>query len=301
MTPEVGAGAEGAGTVLLLAIILLVVAALLLVRRLAWLALGQALALAPRWAVRLRRSGAWVRTRPLRAWLEARYPRLHAALAARLTPRRFSGLPALLLILAALYAAALFGGLAEVVVSGEATAPFDDRINAALAPYRAPWLLRGFVWVTTLGESAALGAVAVTATGFLWASRRFWLIMPLWLTLVGAQMTTWIGKFAIARPRPEFLDGVATALSPSFPSAHATGAMATFGFVAYAILRDLPNPRRRFDIAYWTGVAIILVGFSRIFLSVHHTTDVASGFLVGGFWLLVGFTVAEWRRPAEPG
>ena len=36
-------------------------------------------------------------------------------------------------------------------------------------------------------------------------------------------------------------------------------------------------------------VLILLIGFSRIFLGVHYVTDVIGGFLVGGFWLLVGF------------
>jgi len=32
------------------------------------------------------------------------------------------------------------------------------------------------------------------------------------------------------------------------------------------------------------------------FSLLHHTTDVAAGFMVGGFWLLVGFTASEWLR-----
>jgi undecaprenyl-diphosphatase len=37
-----------------------------------------------------------------------------------------------------------------------------------------------------------------------------------------------------------------------------------------------------------------MIGFSRIYLSVHFLSDVASGYVVGGFWLAVGVVVTEW-------
>jgi hypothetical protein len=72
------------------------------------------------------------------------------------------------------------------------------------------------------------------------------MILPLWVVFVGTQVSTWIAKYAIGRARPVFLEGVATATSPSFPSAHASGAAAILGFIAYAVGRDL-DPRQRFN------------------------------------------------------
>jgi membrane-associated phospholipid phosphatase len=85
-------------------------------------------------------------------------------------------------------------------------------------------------------------------------------------------------------------------LSPSFPSGHATGALAVYGFVAYAIARDRGGLRLRFELTFWTLVLAALVGLSRVFLSVHYASDVAAGFLVGGFWLLAGFALTEYLR-----
>jgi membrane-associated phospholipid phosphatase len=106
--------------------------------------------------------------------------------------------------------------------------------------------------------------------------------------------TTSVGKLLIGRHRPEITIDV-TVVSSSFPSGHATAAMAVYGFIAYAIARVLPGVPERFEVAYWTAVLILLIGFSRIFLGVHYLTDVIGGFLVGGFWLLIGFTIAEWN------
>ena len=239
--------------------------------------------------------GRWASQHPFRAGLQQRCPRLYAGLAARLEPRRFEGLPLTLLVVAALYAAALFGGLIQELREAAGLIAFDHAVRDFFQPWRHGALLGFFLWFTALGDSATLTAVALTATGLLWSQRATHVLLPLWLAIVGANTTTWIGKLAIGRARPDFVTA-ATALSPSFPSGHATGAAAVYGFIAYVIARRLPDAASRFDLVYGTVVLVGLVGLSRIYLSVHFASDVAGSFLVGGFWLLVGFTLAEWRN-----
>lgn len=213
--------------------------------------------------------------------------------------RRPAGLhsPAVVpLLVAAACGAALLAALTGAVLRAPgAVTALDNAASALLVPYRAPWLLTAFVWLTTLGTGAALFGVAVTATGFLWAARRGALILPLWVTFVGAHATVWIGKHVVGRARPVFLDGVASAASPSFPSAHATGSAAVLGFVAYAVASGLPGRRERFEVAFWAVVLVALIGFSRVFISVHFAADVAGGFLAGGSWLLLGVALAIAR------
>lgn len=282
-------------------IVLAVVFAIVLLRFLAWglliLAMRLASGLTAEEGLGTR---AWARTRPVRTWARARAPRLYGFVAARFDPGRATGLTLTLVGAAALYAAFLFGGLLEDVVTQDAIVHFDERVNAGLSPMRARPLLEAFVWITELGAGHTFVAIGIVSTGFLWADRRPAFILPLWVTLLGSQATTYLGKFLIARPRPEFLD-IATATSASFPSGHSTAAAAVYGFVTYAMARDLdalgPNAvRHRFELAYWTIVLIALIGFSRIFLSVHFLSDVLAGFLVGGFWLLVGVALTEWMR-----
>jgi len=200
-----------------------------------------------------------------------------------------------MVVVSALYIGALLSGLTEEVVEAGGVLRLDQAINAAFAPWRESPFVAVFLWITILGTGSALTGVVLTATGFLWAAHRSHVIVPLWVTFLGAQATTWAGKFAVARHRPEFIDAV-QATSPSFPSAHATGAMAVYGFVAYAIARDLPRRDQRVMIGLCGGGIIATIGFSRIFLSVHYTTDVAAGFLVGGFWLLAGFALSEHKK-----
>ncbi|MDX1655840.1 MAG: PAP2 family protein, partial [Candidatus Competibacteraceae bacterium] len=192
----------------------------------------------------LRRSGslAWARTHPLRAWLKRHHPRLYRLMSRRLDPHSFIGLPLTLMVAAALYIGFLVAGLVEAVLEAEEMVRFDQRFNTLFESYREGVLVAFFTWVTELGSSAALLGIAVVSTGFVWAHGRGHLVLPLWVSYAGAHATTWAGKFVFARERPESVAGV-EALSPSFPSAHATGAMAVYGFVAYAIARDLASFR----------------------------------------------------------
>ncbi len=246
---------------------------------------------------RLVNSAAARRAQPLRELFKAKFPRTAGFVRARLNTRAFTGLPLTLLCVAAFYIVALLGGIVEELVEADEMIALDTRVNAAFSDYRSADLVSVFAKVTDLGSFTTLLAVALVSTGFLWAHASGRLIIPLWLTVVGAQLTTTAGKYGFDRARPEFLTSV-TAITPSFPSGHST-AMAVYGFIAYAIARDLASRRARFEVAYWTAVLIALVGFSRVFLSVHYLSDVAAGFLVGGFWLLLGFTVAEYRRPSR--
>ncbi len=249
---------------------------------------------------RVSKHGVWERPEGFLDELRQRYPRFMGFLDARLTPRRFSGLPLTLLILAAAYIAGLSLELLDEVLEADEIVATDRAVDKVLAPWRSPTTVLVFTWITNLGSTETLTAVSIVATGFLFAYRRVVYVLPLWLCITGSQITTWAGKYAIAKPRPEFVLGV-EAFSPSFPSGHATGAAAVYGFIAYILARDIASSARRFEIGYWTAVLVLLVTFSRVFLSVHFLSDVAAGLIVGGFWLLVGVAAAELPSRRERG
>ncbi len=286
---------QAAAVALLVALVLL-----LLLWRLTWLGFRWLLRVAAGAPKRVVGSRSWARVHPIRTAMRERFPRGYAFLCRRLAPDRFEGLPLTLVLVAAAYLIALLAGIVEDILDTEEVIAADVAIDAALAPYRSTFLLVVFYWVTDFGGQSALVAVSIVATGFLWADRRSTLILPLWVVILGSETTTWLGKFGFDRDRPEFTT-VATALSPSFPSGHAAGAMAVYGFVAYAIARNLDTTRQRFEVTFWTLVLVVAIAFSRVFLDVHYASDVAAGLLVGGFWLLVGFTIAELQRPSAGG
>ncbi len=241
----------------------------------------------------------WFAAHRLHLRFAARYPRLYAIAWARLSPASFAGLTLTLMVAAALYVASLQAGLIFDVFENDNLVRFDKALNAFLALWRTAPLIDLFLWITVLGAGPTITMVALVASAFLWADARRGLIVPLWLTLLGAEATSWSGKYLVGRVRPDFIEAARetmSALSPSYPSGHATASMAVYGFLAYAIARDLGSLRSRFEVAFWTSVLVGSIGFSRMFLSLHFASDVAGGFLVGGFWLLAGFILAERSR-----
>ncbi|MGH8501331.1 MAG: phosphatase PAP2 family protein [Gammaproteobacteria bacterium] len=276
-------------------IIVLAALCILLIWQASWRLVRLTTRAARELAARFPASQMLARTHPLRAALSRRAPRSYAFMVRRLTPLRFDGLPLTLIVVAALYLIFLLGGLIEDVVEAEEIVGFNEAVNGFFDPYRTPYLVGIFAWITDLGSMPALTLVSFVTTGFLWALQRGFLILPLWVTILGANATTWAGKFGFDMERPQFATSV-TAFSPSFPSAHATGSMAVLGFIAYLLARDLRHTRERFEVVFWSLTLIALISFSRVFLSVHHASDIAAGLLIGGFWLLVGFAIAGHSR-----
>jgi len=240
-------------------------------------------------------AGAYLFAHPIRIALATRFPFVYRQVAARLHLEAFTGLTLSLIVGGMLYAVALFSGLVNELLEAEGLIRLDDAVSHALDVVRVPAATHVFRAITDLGSGPTIVAVALTATGFLWIENRRRYIPALWVTLAGAQLTTWAGKFLIGRARPAFLD-LAHAAFPSFPSGHTTGAMAIYGFLAYIVIRRISWDRARFEVLYWAAVLIALVGFSRVYLGVHFLSDVLSGMIVGVFWLLAGVAVAEWPR-----
>jgi membrane-associated phospholipid phosphatase len=234
---------------------------------------------------------------PAREWqrLEQRWAGVHAWIGARFALRSFTGLPLLVFVIAVGWFASTFAELAEEIAESEEVVAADKAISAAMQPYRTDTLVTTFKGITTLGDGEVVFLFGVILSVYFWVGQRRRLILPLWITVWGAQLTTWLGKRVFDRARPEFVVNVFET-SASFPSGHATGAMALFGFAAYALSRHMTGWRARFEMLFWSGALILLVGFSRVFLSVHYASDVAGGFLVGSIWLLAGIALTEWRE-----
>jgi membrane-associated phospholipid phosphatase len=187
----------------------------------------------------------------------------------------------------------LLCGLIFALLAATATLNgLDNGFNDALASFRARPVLHAAVWITGLGASPAVFAAALVATAFLSASSRWREVGALWIVWTGAELTSWTLKGLIGRPRPKFLD-VASATSFSFPSGHSTMSMAVYGFLGYTIAHAMPDEGRRRAVIAGAALLILAVGFSRIFLSVHFTSDVLAGFAVGGVWCLIGIAVCR--------
>lgn len=166
----------------------------------------------------------------------------------------------------------------------------DTVVNTFFGPYRTGLPLQFFAWFTDIGTGLTGIAVVGAAAALLWSMGRWRVALAWWLCFVGAEATAYALKFTVGRARPDFLPGL-SAGSPSFPSAHATVAVAVYGFLALLVAQDA-GPWRRLVLA--AGAIVVgLIGFSRMFLSLHYLTDVLAGYAVGAAWAWLGWRLAR--------
>lgn len=82
----------------------------------------------------------------------------------------------------------------------------------------------------------------------------------------------------------------------SFPSGHATSGFIFYGLLVYLVWKmDIARPLKYLAAALLILFAL-LIGFSRIYLRLHYTTDVLAGFCVGLAWLSLVVGVLEYVK-----
>jgi len=164
--------------------------------------------------------------------------------------------------------------------------PIDFNVDQWLWQGRAEWLAQVFYYFTYLGEAYVVAGLTVLASIYLWKKQTKIKAYSLLVSVAGGAGTVLLLKHFIARPRPAH--GFYAESLASFPSAHATLAVAFYGLLFYFLISQVANKLHQ-KIYYCLAVLfILLLGFSRLYLGVHYLSDVVAGHLVGVVWLGIG-------------
>lgn len=223
-----------------------------------------------------------------------KHPRSILFFQARLDRNAFSGLMLSLLTLAFFYVIALLAGVVEDLITSDPIVAADVRIANLFFVFRAETLTAIFSWITLLGKSQIILVFIAVSVALLWLWRKNAYLLPLFIAVIGSETFTYLGKLAFHRPRPEL--AVYAEHSFSFPSGHATIAVAFYGFLGYFLIRVTQSWTTKVNIFFTTIAIIIAIGFSRIYLGVHYISDVWSGYLVGAMWLIIAIFFCEWLK-----
>jgi membrane-associated phospholipid phosphatase len=219
---------------------------------------------------------------------------LRTALAQRFDPTRFYGRPLTAIILAFAASLFLFGGLLQDIVEQESIVLFDARFSSLIASLRDPILTQFFYAMTFIGQgpTAVVMVSILLIVLFLYKKRIY--IPGLLISVIGSETMDSLIKLYVHRPRPTGPIPLFTETSFSFPSGHATIAVALYGFLIYIFYRVSSKRRERIGAAIIGGFVILGIGASRIYLGVHFFSDVMGGYLLGFLWLLIGIGLIEW-------
>ncbi len=206
----------------------------------------------------------------------------------RFSNERFTGLP--LTILFVFVLAALFGIIQDYLSHGPLFA-LDIRLSNLLYSLRRSDLLLFFYGVTLLAEASVIIVSALVFTLVLWFKRQRILVLGVWLSLMASEIITSALKLQFHRDRPVYR--VITEDTFSFPSGHATIAVAFYGFIAYLFLRQLKSRKAKVLLMSGFIFLVILIDSSRLYLDVHFLSDVLAGNMIGFFGLIVSIVVVE--------
>lgn len=178
----------------------------------------------------------------------------------------------------------LFLILGLVIVAGNRSG-WDESISLTVRDWATPQRTEIMQIFTRLGASQfAIVIVGGILLRLFW-QRRFRTTVTLGAILLLAKVAESGSKTLFARPRPTVVEHLSPANGYSFPSGHTMTAVITYGLLAVVLIGMWPG-RARIIPPIIAFLLIVVVGFSRIYLGVHYTTDVIGGVLLAGAFLI---------------
>ena len=123
--------------------------------------------------------------------------------------------------------------------------------------------------------------------------KRFWPEFAITLLGVGGSAVLWyvLSRY-FERPRPPSQLGISVS-DPSFPSGHVFISSLAYGLLAYLLIPKMPSLFWKWVVGIATLVAVLFIGYSRLFLGGHYLTDVLAGFALAIAWAGLIFTLVE--------
>lgn len=166
---------------------------------------------------------------------------------------------------------------------------FDIQVSQFLQKHHSVFLDKLMLSISIFGELpwSLLLVVLIAVIFFILKYRResYYILSILLSGLVILGV-----KNIISRPRPtaEYVRLVEVNRFQSFPSGHVMSYLIFFGFmiVLMKTMKGINQQLRNF-ITYLSGVLIVTIPFSRIYLGAHWFSDILGGFLLGLIYLIV--------------
>lgn len=184
-----------------------------------------------------------------------------------------------------------FGWLTKEMAEGD-TRGFDDAARSFVHQYASPVLTSIMQIASFFGSTVFLTIFGINLVIVFWLLKRRRAAALFAVTMAGASILLFTLKTILQRVRPEPFFETLLPASYSFPSGHSLLSFCFYG--ALAAIITARTERRILQVIVWTGAALLvaLIGISRIYLGVHHPSDVLAGLTAGFVWV-VAVAVAD--------
>ena len=193
-------------------------------------------------------------------------------------------------------AAWLFGSIAEDVMTGDPLTVTDQHVAEWFHQRATPGLTAAMQVITDFASPLWVTCVAVMTGLILWWKRYRYRLLALLLVIPGGMALLPLLKMAFHRHRPSFEDAFLIFQGYSFPSGHTMAATLLYGLLAVFAVLAFDAWRPRVLAVLGALVAILLVGFSRVYLGAHYLSDVLGAVAAGSAWLALSLTAVDTLR-----
>lgn len=192
----------------------------------------------------------------------------------------------------------LFAGIAMQVERENGLTQSDNRIAEDLRDHAGatPHLVTASKVLSFLGSWRTLVPIGLLVAGLLIRQRQY-ATSVVWVVALGlGALMNWLIKQGFQRPRPF--------ASPdddwSFPSGHSMNSFIYYGLLSYMLVLVIPRRWLKFAAATSLLGLVVLIGFSRMYLTRHYLSDVLGGFAFGAGWMAGWIAILETIRQRRP-
>ncbi len=167
---------------------------------------------------------------------------------------------------------------------------FDEQVFSLINPYINSRNTRLMQFITFFGSHFFLLPANIILAGiFLFIKKHRWYSLKIAAVSITSTAVMFLLKGLLQRQRP-LVPVISNVHGYSFPSGHSFSSLVFFGMLGYIVFRTMKNKWIKWLLMLCCFGAALLVGFSRIYLKLHYTSDVIAGFCLGIIWLLL----ARW-------
>ncbi|MCR5135405.1 MAG: phosphatase PAP2 family protein [Clostridiales bacterium] len=189
---------------------------------------------------------------------------------------------------------------------------FDRQLEQIVYSWRTPALNTFVELITTCGNTASIICLILLLLAL--PKTRYRYGLPVFTAAILTTLIKAVVKETVERPRPDEIYRLIEETGWSFPSGHTITSIAVYGLLAWLIwyyhkrdtMHALPNGAagaeaapmrtlwRKPVVALLCAFLAVAIGLSRIYVGVHHPTDVLGGWLAGvATGLLIGMAVVQ--------
>ncbi len=155
---------------------------------------------------------------------------------------------------------------------------FDDKIYQFIISFQNDTLTNIMKVITSFANPLTIVSLCLASLlSFIWKYKAsIYLII---ITIIST-VFNFLTKNIVLRTRPDHLRLIEET-GYSFPSGHAMGSIAFYGFIIFLLSKSKINKNLKIFLSVIIGLTIFLIGISRIYVGVHYPSDIIGGFLLG--------------------